>query len=280
MIHFDYLERLMRSARRPSEGKPLARERGLGPIARGHNMHNARLYKNSDDEYVVKLHRNPIATIRRVGNAALITVDSVDGWPTTTTAERLCSVLGTTVYKRDHKLRIWGLKNMTSSPDKIPPLADGMKILSTKNGLYCVNPELMNDTGKRYVGDKDKAKEVKRWLNEAKKLLMVQSKMGVLTWAEAYAAMEAGKGRVPTFYGKPIDQEVINEMLAWYGFQLGSWRIMRWANNNAMVDEAHVKSMLGTLKDRLYHELGVYRRDTIDFASHFSAVDIDTLSKE
>jgi hypothetical protein len=279
MIHFDYLEKLMRSARRPSEGKPLDRERGIGPIASGHNMHNARLYKHGDDEYEVKLHRNRIATIKKVGNAALITVDSVDGWPTSTTAERLASVLGATVYKRDNKLRVWGLKNMTSSPDKIPPLADGMQILSTKNGLYCVNPELMTDTGKRYVGDKDKAKEIKRWLNDAKKLLMVQAKMGILTWPEVYAAMEAGKGRTLTCYGKPIDQEVITELTAWYGFHVGGGRVVRWAQHNVPMQEHDVKALLRTIKDRLYHNLGVYRRDTIDFVSHFTKVDINELSK-
>lgn len=279
MIYFDYLEKLMRSARRPSEGKPLDRHRGLGPIAWGPNMHNARLFKRSDDEYEVKLHRNTIAKISRVNNAALITVHSVDAWPTTTTAERLASVFEAPVYKRDNRLRMYNFANVTSSPDKITPLADGMQILAAKGRLYCINPEIAYDTGKRYVGDKDKAKEIKRWLNDAKKLLMLQAKMGILTWAEAYAAMEAGKGRTLTCYSQPIDQGVINEMLAWYGYRVGTWKVTRWASSGATIDESDVKAMLSYIKDRLYHDLHVYRKDTIDFASHFTKVDINELSK-
>jgi hypothetical protein len=278
MINFDVMRRLMKSARRPIEGKPLNKERSLGVTARGRNMHNARLFKHSDDEYSVELYRHTIATITKINNAALVTVDSVDSWPTGTTAERLTSILGTTVLKRDNKLRVWGLKNMTTAPQKFPPLANGMSFLVTKNGLYCVNPELMSDTGRRYVGDKAKAKEIKRWLNETKKLMTVQAKMGLLTWTEAYDSMEAGKGRTFTCYGKPVDQDVVNEVLAWFGFQIGSWRVADWAKKGRTIDEDYVKTMCTRLKERLYRDLGVYTKDTIDFASCFSKVDIHELS--
>lgn len=279
MIHFDYLDKLMQSARRPALGKPLDKHRGIGRIAWGANMRNCRLFKHSDDEYRVELHSHRIATIKKVGDAALIAVDSVDSWPTSTTAERLAGIFYRPVYKRDNQLRVARITNLTGAPEALPPLADGMQFLQTANDFYCLNPELMIDHTKRYVGDKDTAKHVKQWLNKVKKFMLVQVKLGILPWSEVYEAMEAGHGRskLPEV-GSEINQELIRDLTAWYGYTQGGWRVQRWAQNGASLGEHDVKSLLNKAKDNLYHSMSIYRRDKIDFASHFSKVDVNALA--
>jgi hypothetical protein len=279
MINFDYLDRLMQSARRPALGKPLDKHRGIGRIAWGGNMRNCRLFKHSDDEYRIELHRHRIATIRRLGNAALITIDSVESWPTPTTADRLSGIFYTPVYKRDNQLRMTRFVNMTGAAPVIPPLADGMRFVQTTNGLYCVDPDKMIDHSKRYVGDKDAAKQVKQWLNKVKKHLMVQVKLGILPWSEIYDAMQEGHGRskLPEV-GSEINQELIRDLTAWYGYTQGGWRVQRWAQNSVSLGEHDVKSLLNKVKDNMYHSMSIYRRDKIDFTQYFSPVNINAFT--
>jgi hypothetical protein len=278
MINFDYLDKLMKSARRPALGKPLDKQRGIGRIAWGGNMRNCRLFKHSDDEYRIELHRHRIATIKKLGNAALITVDSVDSWPTPTTADRLSGIFYKPVYKRDNQLRMSSFVNTTGAAPVIPPLADGMRFVQTTNGLYCLDPDKMIDHTKQYVGDKDTAAVIKRWLREVKKHLTVQVKLGVLSWSEIYDAMQEGHGRSKLPEMGEINQELIRDLTAWYGFTVGGWRVQRWAQNGVNLGEHDVKALLNKVKEVLYHNMSVYRRDKIDFTQYFTPVNINAFT--
>jgi hypothetical protein len=108
---------------------------------------------------------------------------------------------------------------------------------------------------------------------------MVQVKLGVLSWSEIYEAMEAGHGRskLPEV-GAEVNQELIRDLTAWYGFTQGAWRIQRWAQNGVSLGEHDVKSLLNKVKDNMYHSRSIYRRNKIDFAQYFAPVNINAFT--
>lgn len=264
MIRLDYLERLMTTARRPSEGKPLDAHKGIGPIARGNNMRHTRLFRVGDG-YEVRLHRHTIARINAHPEGVLIELDSVDEWPTNTTAARLEGVLQWGVYRRQNKLRFHGFTNVKTTMGAPPPLTNKLRVLqsSLTGKLTCLNPELMVDYSNPYVGDKATALDIRRWVSKLKKYMTLQVKLGVLDWSQADLECRDLK----KLYGQEIDEAVMTQAFGWFGHHKGSWNVSRWAARNVPMNAAEVNNMALSVRKALYKANGVIHRDVITFTS-------------
>lgn len=162
------LIRLLSSAKSPANGKPLGKCTMLnrtGLVTRGHYMRNARLYRDSDGKWRVTYHNNLIAEIDTSNDYTLVTIHSVNSWPTVSTAERLTSILGDRV--RVSNRRLWLFESTTRKTYKYVPLWDGAVIRLEPNKL----PTIVNREG-IYIDktrvNRDKAKPFNDYLRKLK----------------------------------------------------------------------------------------------------------------
>lgn len=154
------LIRLLSSAKSPANGKPLDKFTLLnrkGRATRGHTMRNARLYRDSDDKWRVTYHNNLIAEIDTSNDYTLVTIHSVNRWPTVSTAARLSSILGDRVCAS--KRRLWLFESTTPKTYKYVPLWDGavirlepMKLptIVNREGIYIDKTRVNRDKAKPF----------------------------------------------------------------------------------------------------------------------------------
>ena len=154
------LIRLLSSAKSPAKGKPLGEYTLLnlkGRVTRGRAMRNARLYRDSDDKWRVTCHNNLIAEIDTSNDYTLVTIHSVNRWPTVTTAERLTSILGYHVCVS--KRRLWLFESTTPKTCKYVPLWDGAVIrlepekpptIVNREGIYIDKTRVNRDKAKPF----------------------------------------------------------------------------------------------------------------------------------
>lgn len=159
---------LLSSAKSPANGKPLDKVTLLnrkGFVLGGCLMRNARLYRDSDDKWRVTYHNNLIAEIDTSNDYTLVTMHSVNSWPTVSTAERLTSILGYRV--RVSRRRLWLLESTTPRTRKCTPLWDGAVIrLEPKKLPTIVNWEAIYIDKTRV--NRDKAKPFNDYLRKLK----------------------------------------------------------------------------------------------------------------
>ena len=162
------LIRLLSSAKSPASGKPLDKFTLLnreGRAMRGRTMRNARLYRDSDDKWRVTFHNNLIAEIDTSNDHTLVTIHSVNSWPTASTAARLSSIIGDHVCAS--KRRLWLIESTTRKTYKRVPLWDGAVIrLEPKKPPTIVNREGIYIDKTRV--DRDKAKPFNDYLRKLK----------------------------------------------------------------------------------------------------------------
>ena len=288
MIDFDMLERVYETARNKAAGKPLDHIRTLHTASsvrsnRVAMMRNCKLFKTNDTNWRVTLHDNTIARITRMDDGtAMVTIHSVNNWPTITTSERLCSVLGVSVWKHDHKLRA-NFRNVThAAPDSrsyrtYPPLVDGQTFHITRYGTFCTNPEVVKEQRTRVVDEA--AKPVRSYLREVKKLGDVLARLEAVTFQDIEATRLAAPSRndVPLLMG--LDTEVSTELLT---LVLAKGAIMQrapwWLRSKALANDRcksnelqeFLKSGLRHYKDTLYSHHKVYEQYDYTFDGHFT----------
>jgi hypothetical protein len=275
-LSIEYMHRLMKSARRPSEGKPLDRIRGLNFTARGHNMRNTRLFHMGGDHFQVRTWRNVIANI--VGQPdgdVLITTYNTQNWCTNTTAERLCSVLGVPVYRRSNAIRCGGFDNFTWGDDQrfMPPLFEGQKILQRGAQLFCLNPEIMNDQSPKRVGDMPKAREITKWVRGLKKHMTLLAKLDALTWADVTDAPLTASRYSDLTYGEEITHDtVVNSLQLYMSEKLGLYQYNR-LQKSPRINTDKVDDICKYVRLSMYHANDVYVRDTLTYDQYFTKVE-------
>lgn len=141
-------------------GKPLDKVTSLnrkGCVTWGRTMCNARLYRYSNDKWGVTYHNRLIAEIDTSNDYTLVTIHGANRWPTTTTAERLTSILGDHV--RASKRRLWLFESATPKTNKYVPLWDGAVIrlepeklptIVNREGIYIDKPRVNRDRAKPF----------------------------------------------------------------------------------------------------------------------------------
>ena len=275
-LSIEYMHRLMKTARRPTEGKPLDKIRGLNFTAHGHNMRNTRLFHMGGDHFQVRTWRNVIANI--VGQPdgdVLITTYNTQNWCTNTTAERLCSVLGVPVYRRSNAIRCGGFANFKWGDDQrfMPPLFEGQKILQRGTQLFCLNPEIMNDQSPKRIGDKPKAREITKWVRGLKKHMTLLAKLEALTWADVTDASLTASRYSDLTYGEEITHDTVVESLQLYmSEKLGLYQYHR-LQKSPRINTDKVDDICKYVRLSMYHANDVYVRDTLTYDQYFTKVE-------
>jgi hypothetical protein len=275
-LSIEYMHRLMKTARRPTEGKPLDQVRGLNFMAHGHNMRNTRLFHMGGDHFQVRTWRNTIANI--VGQPegdVLITIHNTQSWCTNTTAERISGVLGVPVYRRANNIRCSGFSNFTWGDDQrhMPPLFEGQKILQRGAQLFCLNPEIMNDQAPQRVGNKDKAREITKWVRGLKKHMTLLAKLDALTWADVTDNALTAHRFNDLHYGEEITHDTVVKALQVYMTdKLGLYQYHRM-QKNPRINADLAGDICKYVRLSLYEANGIYVRDTLTYDKYFTKVE-------
>jgi hypothetical protein len=275
-LSIEYMHRLMKTARRPTEGKPLDQVRGLNFMAHGHNMRNTRLFHMGGDHFQVRTWRNTIANI--VGQPdgdVLITIHNTQSWCTNTTAERISGVLGVPVYRRANNIRCSGFSNFTWGDDQrhMPPLFEGQKILQRGAQLFCLNPEIMNDQAPKRVGNKDKAREITKWVRGLKKHMTLLAKLDALTWADVTENSLTAHRFNDLHYGEEVTHDTVVKALQLYMTEkLGLYQYHR-KQKNPHIPADLAGDICKYVRLSLYEANGVYVRDTLTYDKYFTKVE-------
>lgn len=254
------LIRLLSSAKSPANGKPLDKFTLLNRkdrVLRGYRMRNARLYRDSDDKWRVTYHNNLIAEIDTSNEYTLVTIHSVNSWPTVTTAARLTSILGDCV--RVSRRRLWLFESTTPKTRKYVPLWDGAVIrLEPKKLPTIVNREAIYIDKTRV--NRDKAKPFNDYLRKLKAVATAVVRVSepnhydVVTHANK---RYGGRGRTAclemAFKHMPEpDYEVVMDLL-YVGFLYSS---LMWPNSQRMLNTG-----LRQVKDYLFSLHNVYYKE-------------------
>lgn len=285
MIDFDMLERVYETARNKAAGKPLDHIHTLHTKSsvypnRAALMRNCRLFKTNDTNWRVTLHGNTIAHITRMDDGtAMVTIHSVNNWPTVTTSERLRSVLGVSVWKRHRKLRANFINVTHAAPDSrtYPPLVDGQTFHITRLGTICTNPYVVKEQRTRVVDEV--AKPVRSYLREVKKLGDVLARLEAVTFQDIEALRLATPSRTDVPLPMGLDTEVSTELLT---LVLAKGAILRrapwWLRSKARANDRctsnelreFLESGLRHYKDTLYSHHKVYEQYDYTFDGHFT----------
>jgi len=252
-LSIEYMHRLMKTARRPTEGKPLDKIRGLNFTAHGHNMRN----------------------VGQPDGDVLITTYNTQNWCTNTTAERLCSVLGVPVYRRSNAIRCGGFANFKWGDDQrfMPPLFEGQKILQRGTQLFCLNPEIMNDQSPKRIGDMPKAREITKWVRGLKKHMTLLAKLEALTWADVTDAPLTASRYSDLTYGEEITHDtVVNSLQLYMSEKLGLYQYNR-LQKSPRINTDKVADICKYVRLSLYHANDVYIRDTLTYDKYFTKVE-------
>ena len=275
-LSIEYMHRLMKTARRPTEGKPLDQVRGLNFTAHGHNMRNTRLFHMGGDHFQVRTWRNTIANI--VGQPegdVLITIHNTQSWCTNTTAERISGVLGVPVYRRANNIRCSGFANFTWGDDQrhMPPLFEGQKILQRGSKLFCLNPEIMNDQAPKRVGNKDKAREITKWVRGLKKHMTLLAKLDALTWADVPESRLTTNHFSDLHYGEEVKHDTVVKALQLYMTEkLGLYQYHRM-QKNPHINADLAGDICKYVRLSLYETNDVYIRETLTYDKYFTKVE-------
>lgn len=254
------LIRLLSSAKSPANGKPLDKVTLLnrkGHATRGHTMRNARLYRDSDDKWRVTYHNNLIAKIDTSNDYTLVTIHSVNRWPTVSTAERLSSILGGHV--RASKRRLWLYESTTPKTYEDVPLWDGAVIRLEPEKL----PTIVNREG-IYIDktrvNRDKAKPFNDYLRKLKAVATAVVRVSEPNHADvvAHAAEKyVWRGRVAFLEMKfkhmpEPDYEVVMDLLnVGYRYSRESWPSSQQMLNTGL---RRVRGYLFSLHNVYYKE--------------------------
>lgn len=264
-IMFDQhrLNSLMATARDPSAGKPLdKRAAGYGHA----NMRNTRLFKVDDNLFYVELYRNRIATIEFLPDSIQrVTVHNVDAWATTITAERLSSIMGTTIRKSKNYLRFSprflpaGASEFSRVVKQWPALADRMTFTSSKGSEWtCDNPERIPGDAK-YTVNREKSKPIIANFRKLDKLAIPMLKLGAIS---SWAQMNSGAAHF--FFDTDLvtmDAETVQRIVD-VGHGEHNWRIKNLRERNHAVSTEQVigyyKAGVRKVREHLYKREGVY----------------------
>ena len=254
------LIRLLSSAKSPANGKPLDKYTLLnrkGRALNGFAMRNARLYRDSDDKWWVTFHNNLIAEIDTSNDYTLVTIHSVNRWPTVSTAERLSSILGDRVRVSKH--RLWLFESTTPKTYKYVPLWDGAVIRLEPKKL----PTIVNREG-IYIDktrvNRDEAKPLNDYLRKLKAVATAVVRVSEPNHDDV-SARAVGKygwqGRTAflemTFKPMPEpDYEVVMDLLH-VGYRHSS---ESWPNSQQMLNTG-----LRQVKDYLFSLYNVYYKE-------------------
>jgi hypothetical protein len=275
-LSIEYMRRLMKTARRPTDGKPLDTIRGLTFTAHGHNMRNTRLFHLGGDHFQVRTWGNTIANI--VGQPdgdVLITIHNTQNWCTNTTAERISGVLGVPVYRRSNNIRCSGFANFTWGDDQrhMPPLFESQKILQRGAKLFCLNPEIMNDQAPRRIGDKPKAREITKWVRGLKKHMTLLAKLDALTWADVTENALTAHRFNDLHYGEEVTHDTVVKALQMYmSEKIGLYQYHRM-QKNPHINADLAGNICKYVRLSLYEANGVYVRDTLTYDKYFTKVE-------
>ena len=277
MIDFAQLNKLIRSARSPSAGKPLDNVEALNRHHRRHSgMRSCRLFQVNDTDWRIELHGNTIARIsQQADGTAIVSIHNVEDWPTMTTAERVGSVLGRDVWKQDNKLR-GRFDNVTHIKEgrsfrQFPPLMNGQKFHITDKGVFCINPEIVTEQRTRVL--KEPSKPVLAYLRKIKQLGVVLARVEAVQYRDLL---------FPNGPKLPIDSYdvEVDSTLALRVMAVGAAKQEAYWRLNSMVERgvpmtssralAYLEGGLRHYKDNLYAHHGVYEKYTHSFANHFT----------
>lgn len=269
MINFDKMRSLMRTARNKCDGKPLDGVFSLNKLyRRGDNMRNARLFNPAPDKWRVELHGNVIAYITELPKGeAMVTIKSVNDWPSRTTSNRLFSLLGRVVYSRDRKLRCIGISNLTGAANakrNPPPLVDGQTFLINREGMWCTNPEVVTEQRQRVIPER--SKPINAWITSARKIGTVTARIGGYTYEETKHRPDH-----PIYKLMELDaSEAALELVT-----IGAWKYRRWSLSTA-TGPLHAGAAMNFLRsgihharEALYREFKVYETYTHSFKDQF-----------
>ena len=267
MIDFRLLEALMATARSQHQGKPLDNVSHLQTSKsayRSAGMRNCRLFRINDSTWRVKLHDNTVARIVRLddGNAQ-ITVFNADEYPTMTTAQRLTSVLGFGVYKRNNKLWV-----AFTGADSHTPLRSGQQFVVGRSGAFCTNPEIVTEQRTRTL--KEPSKPVLAYLRKIKALATPMIRIDAVTPAELASAAPT----LPSDLDTEIDPDLVMRVVrAGAVKEYGRWRVDIWKDRHPPLSTERMLQLLDAglrrYKDELYSAHGVYEQYTFSFADQF-----------
>lgn len=288
MINFSLLETLMSTARNPEDGKPLDKVKHLhatGTVARSlglSGMRNCKLFKINDTNWRVELHGNTIANITRLDDGtAHVRVSNVQEWPTITTSCRLSSVLGTAVWKQDHKLHA-NLTNRkgAADPDRpweiyrtAPFLVNGQMFHLYGNKVDCINPDVVVETRRRIRrGD---SKPYAEFVRKLSALATVIARLGTTTYGEL-----GDESQYSFNLSRDIDiDEEIDTALALRLMALGcsvkksAWWLRKQIVDNALVGAEDALSFVAAgarkLREQFYEANNCYETYTHSRAEEF-----------
>ena len=254
------LIRLLSSAKSPASGKPLDKFTLLnrkGCVTRGRTMRNARLYRDSDDKWLVTFHNNLIAEIDTSNDYTLVTIHSVNSWPTASTAERLSSIIGDHVCAS--KRRLWLFESTTPKTYKDVPLWDGAVIrlepkklptIVNREGIYIDKTRVNRDKAEPFNDYLRKLKAVATAVvrvsepNHNDVIAHAKEKHG---WQGRMASLERAFKHMP----EP-DYEVVMDLL-YVGYLYSS---PSWPNSQQMLNTG-----LRQVKDYLFSLHNVYYKE-------------------
>lgn len=265
MIDFRLLEALMATARSQHQGKPLDNVSHLHtrkPAYRVAGMRNCRLFKINDTNWRVKLHDNTIARIVRLDDgSAQITVYNADEYPTMTTAERLSSVLGFGVYKRNN--RLWAAFTGASEHT---PLRSGQQFIIGLQGAFCTNPEIVTEQRTRIL--KEPSKPVLAYLRSIRKLAVP-----LIRLTDDHKIASADPSLPPDLDTEVSTDLVMRVIRAGAVKEYGRWRVDLWVDRGPPLSQTIVLQLfergLKVYKDELYSAHGVYEQYTHSFKDQF-----------
>lgn len=275
-IMFDQhkLNSLMATARDPSLGKPLDGIRRLNSNGGGgHGMRSARLFKERADKFHVELHRNRIATIEFLPDLTQrITVHNTDEWPTTTTAERMYSIMGIHIPKHNNRLRFppsaisEEAATFAREIKEWPTLSSGLSfIASATHSWKCENPGLIAGDRKHTV-NREKSKPIIAQFRKLDKLAIPMLKLGAIS---SWAQMDEGEPRYFFCTDFVTVQAETVQRLVDIGHNQSSWRVKNLQERNHALSTEQVigyyKAGVRKIRQQLYNREGVYDTKTTNW---------------